>query len=113
MVVVIYITLNSMLRLPPRGKLSAKRTDEGKACGSDPLTGNHGKRVLIGLGRGLGHLPPSGEGLQSANASLHLQMNQVVHLHRIFQRQLLGDGLGKAADDQARASSSVMPRLIR
>ena len=27
-------------------------------------------------------------------------MNQVVHLHRIFQRQLLGDGLGKAADDQ-------------
>ena len=31
-----------------------------------------------GLGRGLGHLPPSGEGLQSANASLHLQMNQVV-----------------------------------
>ena len=40
-------------------------------------------------------------------------MNQVVHLHRIFQWQLLGDGLGKAADDQARASSSVMPRLIR
>jgi len=45
MVVVIYITLNSMLRLPPRGKLSAKRTDEGKACGSDPLTGNHGKHA--------------------------------------------------------------------
>ena len=27
-------------------------------------------------------------------------MNQVIHLHRVFQRQLLGDGLGKAADDQ-------------
>lgn len=53
----------------PRGKLSAKRTDEGKACGSDPLTGNHGKRAPHPASGRASAIFPIGEGLQSANAS--------------------------------------------
>ena len=48
-------------RLPLRGKLSPQVTDEGRLCGSNPLTGNRGRAALIGLGRGLGHLPPRGK----------------------------------------------------
>ncbi len=52
--------------------------------------------------------------LLSANAALHLKMDEVVHLHGVFQRQFLGDRLGKKPPTiSARASSSEMPRLIR
>lgn len=37
-----------MQRLPPRrGKLSAKRTDEGRTYGSYPVMGGHGSFLLI------------------------------------------------------------------
>jgi hypothetical protein len=45
--------------------------------------------------------------------SLHLQLDQAVHLDRVLHRELLDDRLDEAVDDQLAASSSGMPRDIR
>ncbi|HBE76074.1 MAG TPA: hypothetical protein DDW15_09240, partial [Subdoligranulum sp.] len=50
---------------PPRGKLSPKVTDEGRADQADPFTGNRSKPAPHPAQRG--HLPPSGEGKAKAN----------------------------------------------
>ena len=46
------------------------------------------------------HDIPSFRNVRSADAALHLQTNEIVHFHRVLQRQLLGDVVRKAADDQ-------------
>ncbi len=51
--------------------------------------------------------------LLSADAALHLKADEVVHLNGVLHRQLLGDIVGKAADYGGRASSSLIPRLMR
>ena len=48
-----------MKRLPPRGKLSAKRTDEGQTSHHNPFLGDIGTAAPHPA---FGHLPPVGEG---------------------------------------------------
>src|SRR5680860_1585290 len=49
----------------------------------------------------------------SANASLHLQLDQPVELDRVLHRQLFGDRLDEAVDDHLRGLLLVEPAALQ